>query len=675
MKIFLGDLTHNYKVVSNETMPLGVALIKAVLVKHLGSDVHCKLFRYPDKLLDAIKREMPDVLMLSNYVWNESLSYYVFTKFKRLNPSGLTVMGGPNLSLDSVKREQFMRTHPNLDIYVIGEGEQASLEIVRSFINIGGSINELKKKNLPSCIYIKHDGTYHQGNLMPRIENLEEIPSPWLEGYLDDFFDGKLAPIIETTRGCPFTCAFCVMGSQYYHKIRHFPIERVKEEIHYIAKKIKTKSPSIGYLRITDSNFGMLKYDVAVSEVIADVQKQYGWPTFIDATTGKNNHENIIKTVSNLKGTLVMYNSVQSMSAQVLENIKRKNINPNLLMEIQDQIGQSNIKSLTETILSLPGESLDSHIEGLFKLMDLGFKQFTNYQCMVLKGSLLETEEVRNAFNIETQFRILPRSFGIYGGDRVVEIEEIISSTSTLSFKDYLRARQFHLILIIYFNGFRFEPLIRFMQYYGITLQIWLNLLFQNINTGPKEIAAVFEMFSEETAGELYNSHKACMDFYLEVDNFERMENGEIGGNLLMKYYSEAMFNHWVKVVNFALDTAETLLKNEDYNEKFLHDLRIFMRNRVACGQTEDEILASTKDFLGYDIVRWINEGFMNNFNEYAYNTPRLTIFYLPTEKLQIMKNALRVYGSDTIGKSKLVTRIQYADQVRDCMEASSSQA
>ena len=127
MKIFLGDLTHNYKVVSNETMPLGVAYLKAILVKHLRSDVHCKLFRYPDKLLDAIKQEMPDVLMLSNYVWNESLSCYVFTKFKRLNPSGLTVMGGPNLSLDSVKREQFMRTHPNLDIYVIGEGQQPSL--------------------------------------------------------------------------------------------------------------------------------------------------------------------------------------------------------------------------------------------------------------------------------------------------------------------------------------------------------------------------------------------------------------------------------------------------------------------------------------------------------------------------------------------------------------------
>ena len=49
-------------------------------------------------------------------------------------------------------------------------------------------------------------------------------------------------------------------------------------------------------------------------------------------------------------------------------------------------------------------------------------------------------------------------------------------------------------------------------------------------------------------------------------------------------------------------------------------------------------------------------------------------MFFLPAEKLRIMKNALRVYGSDTIGKAKLVTRIQYADQVRNCVEAGSIQ-
>ena len=58
--------------------------------------------------------------------------------------------------------------------------------------------------------------------MVPRIKELDEIPSQNLTGLMDKFFDGKLIPVIQTTRGCPFSCNFCVESDSYYSKIQSF---------------------------------------------------------------------------------------------------------------------------------------------------------------------------------------------------------------------------------------------------------------------------------------------------------------------------------------------------------------------------------------------------------------------------------------------------------------------
>ena len=79
--------------------------------------------------------------------------------------------------------------------------------------------------------------------------------SPYLNGMLDKFFDGKLTPFIETNRGCPFTCSFCHTGADYYHKLNKFSQERVKAEIEYVGKK--ANELGITNLHMADVNFGM----------------------------------------------------------------------------------------------------------------------------------------------------------------------------------------------------------------------------------------------------------------------------------------------------------------------------------------------------------------------------------------------------------------------------------
>ena len=117
-------------------------------------------------------------------------------------------------------------------------------------------------------------------------KDLDEIPSPYLNGTLDKFFDGKLTPFIETNRGCPFTCSFCHTGANYYHKLNKFSQERVKEEIEYIGKRCKELN--ITNLHMADVNFGMYPQDKLVCEFLLDSKKKYNWPLQIMATTGKN---------------------------------------------------------------------------------------------------------------------------------------------------------------------------------------------------------------------------------------------------------------------------------------------------------------------------------------------------------------------------------------------------
>src|SRR5439155_4314425 len=134
----------------------------------------------------------------------------------------------------------------------------------------------------PSCLQRGPDGETVHSPMWDRKKAIDEITSPWLTGIQDAFFDGKLAPMIETNRGCPFTCTFCVQGVGWYTKVHYFSKERMFEELEYIARRITAVSPNMGTLRIADSNFGMFERDVEISAHLGLMQKKYGWPTFID---------------------------------------------------------------------------------------------------------------------------------------------------------------------------------------------------------------------------------------------------------------------------------------------------------------------------------------------------------------------------------------------------------
>ena len=678
LKVYLGDLRYNYSgVLANDCMPLGVAYMKAVMDRDdTQGEVESRLFAYPDKLMQAMREDPPDVLMLSNYVWNEALSQYFFTVAKRINPKILTVMGGPNISLEPERQMAYLKRHKDLDVYALGEGDFLALDIVRRYQEAGCSIPKLGEIGIPSAAYRNSDGVESINLTKPRHKEVEDIPSPWLTGIQDEFFDGKLAPMIETNRGCPFTCTFCVQGTSFYTKVHNFSVDRVCEEIAYIAKRIKRFSPNMGTLRIADSNYGMFERDVEISGFIGKMQRDYGWPTFIDATTGKNRPDRIIKSVEQVSGALVLYQAVQSLDEDVLRKVKRQTIKLDAYKALEVHMRGRGLRSVSDLILGLPGESLTSHLRGLHSLLDSNIHQMHNFQAMMLKGSEMETVQSRELFRFETRFRVLPKNFGVYQGEKVFDVEEIIVATDTLPFADYITARKWHLVSSVFWNDGWFEHAVKFCRAWGIKNSEWWSRMLPAMENGPEPLRRFLDAFVGETNGELFPTREACVEFYGRDENFRKLQQGEIGDNLMYRYRAIASFFLWEEVCEAAMNATRQLLREHGVDtriprfDEFFDDFHTYTRLLHASGRDRASILSSASTRLRYDFGSWLASGDLTRPDDYRLPEGCEFQFRLTDEGLRELDAALAVWTTDIKGLSKLVTRIKVDWQVRDCVPA-----
>jgi radical SAM superfamily enzyme YgiQ (UPF0313 family) len=675
VQVYLADLRYNYTgFLANDCMPLGVAYMKAVMDRDLPqTEVQSRLFAYPDRLWEAIEQAPPDVLMLSNYCWNEALSLHFAKLAKRLRPEMLVVMGGPNISIEPERQIAYLEQHPELDAYVVGEGDFLAREVVSHYVASGCSIKQFGERNIPSTLYRRPDGSVVRPQVWDRQKDIDEIPSPWLSGVLDEFFDGKLTPLMETNRGCPFTCTFCVQGTTWYTKVHNFSKDRIREEFEYVARRIHEVCPSMGTLRIADSNYGMFERDIELSGYLGAMQKQYGWPTYIDATTGKNRADRIIKSVEQVSGALVLYQAVQSLDDNVLRNVKRGTIKLEAYEQIMMHVRGRGLRSNTDLILCLPGETLESHVASIQKLLNAGVSQVTNFQLMMLKGSELETLDSRTQFSFETRYRVLPKNFGIYGGEKVFDVEEITVKTDTMTFEDYLSARKYALVSVAFCHNNYFDDALNFAERMGVKRFDWVQRTLQALEQGEGEVRAFMDNFVAQTANELFPTKEECVAYYSQEENFKRLLDGEIGENLMHKHNALASFYIWPSICRAGMDVARDLLIEHGIHERipdfdtFWDDFHSYVSRSHAWGRTTEQILSTDRAMLRYHIADWLQAGSPVDIEPFDLGEPMEFEFRLSPDAERALRATLQVWTTKIQGLTKAVTRIQPNWQYRDC--------
>jgi len=662
LKIYLGDLTYDTVGLSTEVFPLNIGYIASYCKQIFGDKVEISLFKYIDKLETALNEAPPDILGLSNYAWCYKIGIEMFRLAKEKNSNVITVWGGPNFPRDILSQEQFMKTHRGVDVYVPIDGETGFSNIVAKYLELESKekVHEnLLSTPIEGCLSRDKNESLQYNNPVIRIKNLDEIPSPYTTGILDEFFDGRLSPMIQTNRGCPFSCTFCTDGSDLVNQVNLFGLKRIEDELKYISNKVPE---NIHSMTISDLNFGMYARDLEVCKIISNCQTRYDYPKIIQTTTGKNQKEKVIQSVKLLNGALRLMMSVQSMDEQVLENSKRSNISVDHMLDLAPVIEEEGLSTTAEVILGLPGETYESHIKTLKNLVNAKINYVRSYTLMLINGSEMNTPEQRKKWGFQTKFRILPKDFvKLKNGKKIIEIEEVVIATNSLSFEEYVELRLVAFIMFVTNIGLVFDPLTKFLTEKNIDVFDLFHESLKQHDSAPKEISQIFENFKKSTIDELWDSPEDMEKNFQNDSEYAKLLTGEAGINVLQHYQAIALFENFEGWTEYTLKIAEDLLiRNNkfagDLKDEF-HDIANYCRGLSFKPLSQDRMEFSPSFTFQYDIMKWLKNK-DKDLNFFKRSFMRIE-FSFSNEQFKMVEDVLNACGDTMVGKSRIFRWIQ----------------
>ncbi len=658
LKIYLADLTYDTITVSTNGIPLNIGYIASYCIHRFNTNIEVVLFKYVDDLEKAIINSPPDVLGLSNYCWNQNLGYEMSCLLHEKNPHGLSVWGGPNFPKEKFLQEEWLYKYSDMDVYIPLEAEEGLASIIEFALTIKNRKlirSEIRENVIYGCITRKLDGSLNFASPAPRIKNLDEIPSPYLTGILDKFFDGKLDPYIQTSRGCPFKCTFCVDGSDDVKKVNRFSLDRVTKELEYIGKHVPS---NLQALHIADLNFGMHKGDLDICNAIMDIKKKYKYPNMVGTAPGKNSKERIIATVKILEGTLLLTMSVQSMDKQVLKNIKRENISEQEMLDLAPIIKESGLQTKAEVILGLPGDSVQAHLYTLKTLLNAEIDEILVFSCMLLPGSELYAIEERKKWGIKSKHRILPRDFTkLSSGKVVLETEEVVTETEKMTFEEYVDLRVFNFLLRVTTTDKVYSPLKKFLKQNNLKIFDLVEKMFQNIDSAPKKIKDMCAQYRRSTIDELWDSSEEIIANYQKESEYNKLLNGDAGINVLYHHQSLVMVSCMSEWTDYVFTALKKLIieKNEfdnDLKQQF-EDIANYTQGTSFNPLGRNRLNTNPKYKFNYDIFSWLNNNQELPLLNFKLSLKEEIEFRLTQEQYNIIQNRLDQFEDNLVSISK----------------------
>lgn len=653
-KINFIDLTHKSKLgFGSDTMPLQLGLLGTYCLSQHGDKIDIELFKLVDEFELAIKKEEPFIVAASNYMWNINLTYEIIKAVKEKYPRTIIIMGGPNYPDTEKEQISWLQKHPLIDFYVYRDGELPFADLVGHLLK-EKDLDIIKKKKLLSCHSLVDDNPYF-GELAPRPRDLSIIPSPYINGFMDKFFDQKFVPMIQTNRGCPFSCTFCTEGNRYYSKVSKLSSDHKNSEVDYIVERVKhTKT-----LRVTDSNFGMYKEDVEFCKYLGEIQERTGYPEYISCSTGKNQKERVLECNSLVKSALRLTASVQSLNEDVLKNMKRSNISLEGIIEMSDAVSDTDAHSYSEIILGLAGDTLDAQKESMKGLMEAGISNITQHQLSLIYSTEANSEVTRKKWDFITKFRPIQRCIGVYEFDSkevtAIEIEEICVGNSKMSYDDYLEARKLYILIGIFYNDRIFGEIHALLRLLNLSTWDWIETIHNNQNDFLPSVKKILDDFIEDTKAELWDTPEELLrDVGASVDKYHQ---GKLGGNLIYKYRSKAIIEHFSDIHFIAFDNLKKYLKNKNNNDEELviqlEEFSKFQKDNIF--DTEIDV---TRNY-DYDLIKMVKEAALmrdaKDISIIKYPV-RINIKHSLKQK-EIIERQLGFYGKDNAGLSMLISR------------------
>ncbi len=287
---------------------------------------------------DKIINEKPHIVAFSTYIWNITKTLEICRIIKE-NHNCTIVLGGPEVAY---RPKNVLEKYDFIDFVLSGEGEWTFPDFLD---NINGDLS------LISGLSYRENGEIIT---IPEKEYTETPPSPFTEEFFQNL-NGRIA-YIETSRGCPCRCAFCLSGR--CSSLRFFDLEQVKRDI------IRLANSGTQTIKFVDRTFNANSR--RANEILLFIKENYGKKIpqnvcFHFEIAGDILKESTLEILSSMPvGAVQLEIGMQSFNEETLKLINRKTNTEKLIANIRKLINYNNMHIHIDLIAGLTGEDLES---------------------------------------------------------------------------------------------------------------------------------------------------------------------------------------------------------------------------------------------------------------------------------------------------------------------------
>jgi hypothetical protein len=555
-KINVGFLQLNSVFADQHYLPLSVGMLVAYAEKYAQEKkfLHFQtpVCDYGDPSEIAKQFDGCDVLSASMYVWNEQSTLAICEEYKRRNPAGIVIIGGPSVpngqkqfrrkktkELTDQERsaerfrftEDYHLRYKFIDFLVHGEGERVFCQLLDSFCR-----QDSAWRTIPSLSYINNE-EFTFNPLIERMtdEELSACPSPFQSGYFDrtvaKFPERKWIVMYETDRGCPYQCSYCDWGGATEDKVSKFALDQIYEDIMWMGRN------KIPYVFLCNANFGILRRDIEIAEFFVKCKTDFGYLEGVSTQNAKNPKPHTLDALrvldsAGLNKATVM--SQQSLNTDTLKAVRRDNMDLAEYDQMQKKLAMEGIYTMTDIIFPMPQETYESLTSSVSTLISRG--QYNRIQFNNL-SILINTEMGNPEYQKKYEMRLVRSAMiNVHGrrestATRLMEYQTLVVGTNTMPPSEWLRARVYcWLVNFVFFNKLLQMPIIFLNQYYGIDYAKIFEVFVDIDSRKYPIVGSIIESFWRKADeiqngnGEEYEHSERFLNIYWPPDELAHIE-------------------------------------------------------------------------------------------------------------------------------------------------------
>ena len=386
---------------------------------------------YPAEILAKIYREKPDLLALSCYIWNERTVDWLLPELAKILPDTAIWLGGPEVCYNA---EEILRKYPSVTGVMTGEGEVSFPALVKTYEEEQGSRPDPDQlARVPGLAFRRADGSVCR-TVPAIVQALDSLP--FIYDTLTSFENRIL--YYESSRGCPFSCAYCVSAREQGLRLKSLPV--VERQLQFF---LDHRVPQVKFL---DRSFNcrqdrtlaiwsyLKEHDNGITNFHFELEPQLLTAPEIE----------LLCTLR--RGQIQVEIGVQTTNEKTLAALGRKGNYAKLTEDVSALLTAGNMHVHLDLIAGLPYEdyaTFGSSFNDVYRLhpheLQLGFLK-------ILHGTPLEQETAR------------------YGIRYLDKAPYEVLSTNWLSYDDIIRLKQMEEVLEIYWNSGQFSHTMRVLE-------------------------------------------------------------------------------------------------------------------------------------------------------------------------------------------------------------------